>query len=309
VAICDRVSIPSLFWELFMATANLTTLSTAPASHLQAAEWGFTALSAAPACLAIDCDALADAAGHDLGLPSATVSLTVLRDWLMANPGKEAARDAVWRELVLRARLDGGQWRLAAVGMALPGLRRHARVLSAGYRGDAADMDAEVLTGFLTGLDGKVDLDKPALFAALLGGAFKAGHRLRAQADPAEPVEDIDTVAAGPRVPVRPYGHPDLLVQRAARLGIINPDDEEPFITVRLGGKAIEPVAMRLGITVDCLRRRLDRTGDRLAVALAKGQLTGTPMPEAATELAAKKRHPALVTLIQRLAPQVPVAA
>ncbi|GAA1596551.1 hypothetical protein [Actinoplanes couchii] len=292
-----------------MATANLTTLSTAPASHLQAAEWGFAALSAAPACLAMDCAALsAAAAGHDLGLPSGTVSLSVLRDWLMANPGKEAARDAVWRELVLRARLDGGQWRLAAVGMALPGLRRHARVLSAGYRGDAADMDAEVLTGFLTGLDGKVDLAKPAPFAALLGGAFKAGHRLRAQADPAEPVEDIDAVAAGPRVPRRPYGHPDLLVHRAAQLRIINPDDEEPFITVRLAGKAIEPVAARLGITVDCLRRRLDRAGERLAVALAKGRLTGTPMPEADTELAAKKRHPALAALTHRLAPPMPVA-
>ena len=293
-----------------MATATLTTLSTAPASHLQAAEWGFAALSAAPACLAMDCAALADAAGHDLGLPSGTVSLSALRDWLMANPGKEAARDAVWRELVLRARLDGGQWRLAAVGMALPGLRRHARVLSAGYRGEPADMDAEVLAGFLTGLDGQVDLAHPAPFAALLGGAFKAGHRLRAQADPAEPVEDIEAVAAGPRTPRRPYGHPDLLVQRAAQLGIINADDEKPFITVRLGGKAIEPVAQQLGITVDCLRRRLDRAGDRLAVALAKGQLTGAPMPEAATELAVKKRHPALVTLANRLAtPLVPVAA
>jgi hypothetical protein len=294
-----------------MATANLTILSTAPASHLQAAEWGFAALTTAPACLAMDCAALTAAAGHDLGLPSATMSLTVLRDWLMANPGKEAARDAVWRELVLRARLDGGRWRLAAVGMALPGLRRQARALSAGFRGEPADMDAEVLTGFLTGLDGKVDLANPAPFAALLGGAFKAGHRLRQQADPAEPVEDIETVAAGSRVPRLPYGHPDLLVQRAAQLGIINADDEEPFITVRLGGKAIEPVAQRLGITVDCLRRRLDRAGDRLAVALAKGQLTGTPMPEAATELAGKRRHDPLAALIHRLVSQAlaPVAA
>lgn len=292
-----------------MATATSSTMSTAPSSHLQAAEWAFAALTAEPAFLSLDLDAVSAAAGQDVGLPAGAMSLSVLRDWLMANPDKDAARDAVWRELVLRARLDGHPWRLAAVGMALPGLRRHARALSTGYRGDPADMDSEVLTGFLSALDGRLDLIKRAPFAALLGAAFKAGHRLRAQAEPAEPVEDIDAVAAGPRVPRRPYGHPDLLVSRAADLGLINPDDEEPFITVRLGGKAIEPVAERLGITVDCLRMRLERAGARLAVALAKGQLTGTPMPEAASEIAGKKVDPALVTLTQRLAGRLPVAA
>jgi hypothetical protein len=271
-----------------MATASLTTLSTKSPSHLQAAEWAFTAITAEPACLSLDSDALSAAAGHDLGLPAGAVSLSTLRTWLRAHPDNNAARDAVWRELVLRARLQGGHWRLAAVGMALPGLRKHASILALGYRGEPADVETEVLAGFLTGLDGQVDLAQPAPYARLLRAGFKAGHRLRQQDDPAEPVEDIEAVAAAARAPRRPYGHPDLLVRRAVALGVIAAQDEQPFITVKLGGKAIEPIAAQLGITVDCLRRRLERAGDRLAAALADGLLTDGPVPEAAKARAGK---------------------
>ncbi|RGC65537.1 hypothetical protein C5N14_28445 [Micromonospora sp. MW-13] len=83
---------------------------------------------------------------------SAGASTPVLRDWLLTHSRAYTARDAVWRELILRARLDGPAWVVAAAGMALPALRRCAGQLRVGWSGDAHDIDAEILTAFLAAL-------------------------------------------------------------------------------------------------------------------------------------------------------------
>jgi hypothetical protein len=88
-----------------------------------------------------------------------------------------------------------------------------------------------------------------------------------------------------------PYGHPDLLVARAVGLGLLDACDEQPYIDIRLGRRAIEPIAARLGITVDALRMRLGRIDDRIAAALASGLLTGVASPQAAREQGAAVRH------------------
>lgn len=257
-------------------------------SHLQAASTAFDAMVAEPRLAALDCDAIAatNERGPDLGLPAGRVNLGVLREWLLANPDNFAAKDAVWRALIGLARAAGGDWRLAALGMAMPALVRLAGQVSAGYDGDRHDLDAETVVGFLTALDRETDLDRPAPYASLLMAAFRAAHERRVSEAGPVSVPDIEAVAAGPRVPHRPYGHPDLLVHRAALLGVIADADVEPFIEVRVAGRAIEPVAERLHVTVDCLRMRLVRAGERLAEALAAGELTAAPVPAAARRLA-----------------------
>ncbi|SCL20503.1 hypothetical protein GA0074692_0885 [Micromonospora pallida] len=245
-----------------------------PTSHLLAADVAFVALTREPAPLALDCDSLPRDIGKDMVLPSGVVPLSVLRDWLLKHPGEYLGRDAVWRELVLRARLRGKEWTIAAVGMAMPALVRIAGQLSAGYRGDPADIGNEVLTGFLEALRDHLDLTRPALYASLTMAAFRAGRRVRLADEQAVPVEDIEHAAAGPRAPKVPYGHPDLLVRRAGTLRIIDRADVQPWIEVRLGRRAPEPIAARLGITVDALRMRLARADVRLARAISEGSLT-----------------------------------
>jgi hypothetical protein len=280
-----------------------------PTSPLAAADAAFAVLTCEPAPLTLDLDTC-DA---DAGLPGGVVALPALRDWLLAHPRAYTARDTVWRELIRRARLDGPAWVIAAVGMAMPALRRYAGRLCAGYPGDAADIDAEILTGFLSALRDRVDVAKAAPYAGLCAAAWRAGHRLRHQATEYTPVDNIEHVT-GPRTPRVPYGHPDLLVQRAVGLGLLDACDEQPYIDVRLGRRAIEPIAARLGITVDALRMRLGRIDDRIADALASGLLTGVASPQAAHENAAKAQHRAATrrAAAQRSAarpPQVPVAA
>ncbi|MEU1606039.1 hypothetical protein [Micromonospora matsumotoense] len=254
-----------------------------PDSPLDAAELAFTALTSGPDPLSIDCDVL----GPDLDLPEGALPLTAVRDWLLEHPRAFAARDAVWAEVVRRARVDGPQWVIAAVGMALPALRRYTRQLTTGYGGDPDDLEAEILTGFLVALRDHVDLARPAPYAALCRAGWRAGFKLRQQASEFTTVDDVEHVT-GPRTPRMPYGHPDVLVHRAVQLGILDAEDEHPFIEVRLGRKSIEGVAAGIGITAAALRMRLGRIDTRIAEALASGLLTGVASPQAAQALAAQ---------------------
>ena len=120
------------------------------------------------------------------------------------------------------------------------------------------------------------------------------------------PVADLESHTAGPRAPKPPYGHPDLLVRRAVVLGLVDAEDEQPYIDVRLGRRAIEPIAAGAGITVDALRMRLGRIDTRLAQALADGLLNGAPSPQAALHLAAQAGHRSAVRAARRVPAKTP---
>lgn len=260
-----------------------------PSSPLSAAATAYAALTCDPNPLSLDLDPLA-AASPEAGLPSGVLPLPQLSAWLETHRDAFDARDLIWRELIRRARTHGGAWMIAAVGMAMPALKRYAGALTDQYVGDRDDVDAEILTGFLAALR-RVDLDRPAPHAALCMAGWRAGHDLVLQAKEYLPVAELHH-ATGPRTPHVPYGHPDLLVQRATVIGVIDPADEQPYIDVRLAGKPIEPIADRLGISVDALRMRLDRIDTRLATALAVGALSDTVSPQTAQAMmvAAQRR-------------------
>jgi hypothetical protein len=77
------------------------------------------------------------------------------------------------------------------------------------------------------------------------------------------------------RSPTRPYGHPDLLLGRAAQLGIIGGDDAELISQTRLGRVLVEQVAARRGIDSAALRMRRRRAELKVVKALADGVLSG----------------------------------
>lgn len=257
-----------------------------PDSPLDAVDAAFAALTRDPDPMTLDLDKM----GGDNDLPGGVMTLPALREWLLTHPRAYTERDTVWRELILRARLDGPAWVVAAAGMALPALRRCAGQLRAGWSGDAHDIDAEILTGFLTALRDRVELSQPAPYASLCMAAWRAGYELRQRLGESVPVDDVEHVV-GPRTPTVPYGHPDLLVQRAVGLGLLDACDEQPYIDLRLGRRAIEPIAASMGITVDALRMRARRIDERIARALASGLLTGVASPQAAKRLAASTKH------------------
>ncbi len=269
-------------------TVSASTHTDWPDSPLDAVDAAFAKLTCDPDPLWLDLDQLSDPLGDDNDLPGGVIALPALQQWLLKHPRAYTVRDAVWRELIRRARLDGPEWVVAATALAMPALRRYAGQLRTGWAGDAYDLDAEILTGFLTALRDRVDLVRPAPYAALCKAAWRAGYELR-QRDGAEaiPVDNLEHVT-GPRTPKRPYGHPDLLVRRAVELGIVDACDEQPYIDLRLGRRAVEPIAARLGIATDALRRRVERIDERIADALADGMLTEVTSPRVRDDLARK---------------------
>src|SRR6266545_6181343 len=129
-------------------------------SPLDTADAAFAGLTAGPAPLSLD--------GRRIGggLPRRLIPLDELKRLLLRRSTWHAAKDAAWADLVRRSRHGGPAWVVGAVGVALPGLRRVAGQLAQGYEGDTADLDAEVLTGFLAALR-TVDVTRPAICARL----------------------------------------------------------------------------------------------------------------------------------------------
>ena len=256
-----------------------TDVSDWPTSALQAAATAYAALTCEPDPLSLDCDSL----GDELGLPAGQVPLPKLREWILAHRDNHAARDAVWRELVGRAHTAGPAWVIAAVGMAMPALISTAGRLARGYRGQPADLDAEILTGFLTALH-RVDPDRPGVYPRLYWAAFRAGVAARHADAPYVPVDDID--AASARAPHLPYGHPDLLLARAVALHLIDEADAELIIHTRLEYQPVEQLANATGTDPAVLRMRRKRAERKVASGVLSGLLTGVVSPDTRAQLA-----------------------
>lgn len=232
-------------------------------SSLDLAGDAFRALYEGPAYLALDTSLTAD-------LPDRAVRLDELQQLLLAD-ASQAARDAVWAEIVCRARHDE-TWQLAAVGMALPALRNVAGSLARGFDGDLEELDAEVLAGFLAHL-AVVDVESPGIVTKLRWTAYRAGHAVVvAHRRAAEREEEISEEA----VVSRPVGHPDLVLMHAVSAVAISQDDAELISATRLDNIDMERYAAQIGVSYNAVKIRRQRAEARLIAFV-----TGSQRPRA----------------------------
>lgn len=232
------------------------------ASPLDAAQRAFALLTAPPSPLHLD-GRLVDE------LPDRPIPLGELRGLLIHDATPRAVRDVVWRQIVGRARREGQAWVLAAVGVAMPGLRHRAGRLAYGWQGDTADLDAELLAGFLERLT-TIDLDAPNVCARLIDAGARAVRRAR------DSVRDNDAIrvqdAWGPPPP-RPWDHPDWVLTRALRAAVIDPEECLLISATRLDDVPLRVAAGELGISIE-LAAAWRRAGElRLLDALRAGNL------------------------------------
>jgi len=242
-----------------------------PASPLAAAERAFELLTCPPAPLDFDARGVT-------GLPQRRLPLSELRRLLISESTCRPVRDRVWRDVVVRARRDGPAWVITAVGLAMPGLRRTAGRLAAGWHGDTSDVDAELLTGFLDRLR-TVDVDEPRICGRLVDAGARAVKSAR------EWDEDTDIVHIGGAwsvPPHHPWDHPDWVLARAVALAVIDPDEHLLISATRLEDVPLHVVADKIGIggpLAAAWRRKSER---RLAEAIGLGELDWAPhvLPE-----------------------------
>jgi hypothetical protein len=132
------------------------------------------------ALLVTDPDPLALDGTRVPGLPDRLVALDELRDRLLARSCPQATSDTAWKAVIRRARARRGAWTVGAAGMALPALRAVASRLGEHSDLDPADVQAEVLTGFLSAL-ATIRLDLPRIAVRLRWAAYRAGLDLLTQ--------------------------------------------------------------------------------------------------------------------------------
>lgn len=241
--------------------------STWPSTPLDAAERAFAMLAEAPTHVPFD------ARGYE-GLPNRILPLDELRKLLLAASTCHAVRDAVWRELVVRSRRDGPAWQVAAVGMAMPGLRRQAGLLAAGWHGDTHDLDSELLIGFMERL-ATVDLDEPRICGRLIDAGVRAARKVR---DAESDTVLIRGCEVGSLLPIRPWDHPDLVLARAVAVAVLDRDEARLIASTRLDHQTLAGVAAQIGISAQTASEWRARAEQRLRVAIGAGELSFVPL-------------------------------
>ncbi|WP_205728841.1 hypothetical protein [Frankia sp. B2] len=200
-------------------------------------EWEPTALDLAGVAF----DEAADSGRYLLDLvqvqpdiPAGRMGLREVRALLAGSTPRGAWRAAVWRELSHRQGDEG--WVSGAVGVALPALR----LVAAGLAGDdpaiRADLDGEVVTGFLAALR-RLAPEAPLLEVRLLWAAYRTGLAYAAVHGPLLPVGTCVPTSAG--VPPRPWGtglRP--LLAAATRGGVLVAGEVELLWAVRGEGRS-----------------------------------------------------------------------
>jgi hypothetical protein len=233
-----------------------------PTTALAAADRAFELLTCEPHPLSLDCRDLPD-------LPEADLALGELRGLLMRDETSLETRDAVWRRLVIRARSGEPAWRVAAVGMAMPGLRRMAGLLARGWHGDSGDRDSEMITGFLDRL-ADIDLNHTRIVGKLIDAAARAVKRAQERESAAETVRAPATWSIPPR---QPFDHPDWVLARAVAAGVIGPEESQLISCTRLEAQAVETVADALGVSAAVAAAWRRRAELAVAEAIAAGEL------------------------------------
>ncbi|MFI7609263.1 hypothetical protein ACIBTV_29700 [Micromonospora sp. NPDC049366] len=241
----------------------MTTRMRSTDTALTTAEAAFALLTCEPAPLVFDARPVP-------GLPDATMPLGELRTLLVCERYDSDTTDVLWRHLAHHAREKGPAWVVGAIGVALPALTRLAAKISRGHARHADDVDSEVLAGFLQALR-RADLTPPRLWLRLCWAAWRAGVAVITADDGEELPLNLSTGSRSPRMP---YGHPDLLLGRAAAAGLITSEAAELISATRFGDRLVEQLAAEHGVTASVLRMRRRRAERIVAAAVSRGDLS-----------------------------------
>jgi len=233
------------------------------------AEAAFRLLCAGPQPLALH------AAKVAAGLPDRPVPLDELRVLLLHPSTSARARNQVWAELVRRARAGDPAWTVGLAGIAMPGVSRAVGSLAAAWRGDPADLQAEVLTGFLAAVRAldPDDLDQVPLASRLCWAAWRAGQEMAlADAGWSARRRHLAEWRDGPDLP---WGHPDFVLAAAVRERILTRDQAALIGRNRLEGVPLSQIAAETGISHSALCNRRKKAEKAITDAIASGFSAG----------------------------------
>ena len=217
-----------------------------------------------------------------VGLPHSVPDWLSLRRVLLDRGLPITTVDTVWVRLIQSSRTRGGDATVACAGMALPMLATLAAQLCAPWWGDHRDIDAAVLTEFLSALP-DIDVDRPRVLFRLRWAAYRGGlARVKDDQDAPAPIGAIgetrlpgargriEPLDARPRPILRPdVGHPELLLAEAVADRVLTAEAAQLIAVTRLQRQPLTAVAAQRLDSYARLHKTRSRAERRLALWLA----------------------------------------
>lgn len=195
--------------------------------------------------------------------PNRLVPLDEARTVLLKRKTSWRTKNEVWQELTRRAQEIGAPWTIGALGVALPGLKAISGRTVLGRTGDIADLESEIIEGFLSALD-RIEPESTCIYPALTFAAERSGKQARADANRNKSVgTDFDERIMTEYQPNR-IGHPDLLLAEAVRGNHLSEEEAGLISRAKLDRHGSTRTAEELGLSPYLFRRKMERAQERL---------------------------------------------
>ena len=177
-------------------------------------------------------------------LPAQVLSLSEVVDLLSSRATDHAAKDAIWAELVRLAQTDTQPWQIVAAGLLAPGLAATARRVVVERGGDPAEIESEVMLGFIEALR-VVDPSMRRLVPHLKRVAYDRAM----SAFQYPPANCADSAAFRVLPVVARSGHIDFVLAEAIGYHILTRAEAELIGRTRIEGLNLTTTARQLGLS------------------------------------------------------------
>jgi hypothetical protein len=227
-------------------------------SPLADLERAFRQSTRGPAALAVDGLQLAT------DLPARPIPLDELRRLLLHGALSYETKDRVLGQIAARAQAGDDAWVVAFAGLLMPGLKRVARRLRRTGGVDAREVGSEVVVGLLEAL-AHLDPCRDRIAASVCWEVYRRAYRATAQPD-GEPLPISEHLERASLAGL----HPEEIIARAVRAGVVTPDEAELVAATRIEHRAVSEVARSLGLPRSRLAKRRLRAEIRIAELLRR---------------------------------------
>lgn len=202
------------------------------------------------------------------------LSLSAAKTLLLDAGTASADKRAVWAAIVRRAQRGESAWTVAAAGLAYPALAGRVLRVCRAHPGEAEEIQAEILVEFLAALM-DVDVEDPGIGDVAGYLAWRALNASQAFRRREAAAAGCGKGLARAVIPLFPAGHPDIVLARAVRAGVVTRDEAEWISRTCLGEESAAQVAKEFGIGLSTFYRRRAEAGHKLAAAIESGDLRG----------------------------------
>lgn len=193
-----------------------------------------------------------------------TLPLSVVRS-ILADPRTLSwVHDGIWRTLIGHARGGESEWLLAAVGCALPRIRSGIWHATRDRRVDKDEAAQAALAAFA---EAALTLDPLPAYGVLDDLVRCARNAAQTVADRTER-DRVYHQRPGSFPPPAPPGHPDFVLARLVRAGVITVEEADLIGRHRIEGTSIRRLAAARGTYPMRLHRQLHAAEERVIAAL-----------------------------------------